>query len=1116
MTASLRDNLRRLYQIEEGEGRTFSLLALNFFLIIGGNYVIGRSVGRSLFLSNLPPQYIPLRYIIVTAGVVFTSLAYARYNASFRLDRLIIGSTAVMALGILLFRLLLATPLAGSLLLLGGLFVFLEILAVLSTVQFWTLASDLLNSRKAKRLFGPISAMGGLGGILAGAFVSLFAAPVGTANLLFVLIACQVGCILCVWILGRQNETILQQASGSPARGKPQNHSLSRGFWEMRTVPLLLSMAAIGVVTTMVSNIVDYQFDLTLQSSFLGDEEGLTAFLGSFYFWAGISGFLIQLFLSARLLSLLGFSLTLAILPLSFAIGSVTVLLTGAALWAVTLTRASEPIFRYNVHDIAFGLLDLPLARDVRARSKAVIGGILKPLTGGVSGLLFLLVGSLRGISPAPWSFLVLILIGLWLFLIRRVRGQYQETLLTNIRRRQFNPAQDAIDISDETTVSILREALRQPDEAQVLQALSLIKEAPQIDWSAGLIPLLDHRAQEVRIATLQSLGDPLYAPYADQIQARINDPVGAVRAAAITTFCAIRGAAATADIAPFMADDDPAVRAAAVVGIIRYTGLDGIIQASLALKTMLDHPDPAMRGAGARVLGNLEVKSFFQPLLQLMEDEETAVQQQALQAAGQVRHPDLLPGVIQHLGNPTTMVAATQALLAFGEGSCGDLAQAFTAAETSLYVRRQIPKVLGRITCPTSAAILLQHLGEEDDHTRARVYKALVRLQARGIPINGSGEQLQARLDTEMRLAYESAVLQLDLQPGIDGSLLADALALRQRFAFDRIFYLLGLLYSESNMAEIRFSLAAEDPRRRANATELLDTTIDRAVKNQLLPLLEGPDNRLLAIASEELGLQRQSAAQRSAALAAGPDPWIAACTLYTLGENNWPNLESFIHSALESDSRLLRETALSAAGRFLSPAAGREFLRAHAADDSFPAVRDYARRRLAYLDQAPQGGLPMPLSTFERIIFLRGVDLFRDIDGEDLIHIAQVCREVSFPEGSNLIAQGDLGDCLYILVDGEIAVSVEGLGEVNRQGPREVVGEMAIITQKPRSATCTTLGDVTALRIDYDDFWDLLAEKPALSMGVIRVLLTRLDSAQKSSPALQETVDTAEIVNP
>ena len=140
------------------------------------------------------------------------------------------------------------------------------------------------------------------------------------------------------------------------------------------------------------------------------------------------------------------------------------------------------------------------------------------------------------------------------------------------------------------------------------------------------------------------------------------------------------------------------------------------------------------------------------------------------------------------------------------------------------------------------------------------------------------------------------------------------------------------------------------------------------------------------------------------------------------------------------------------------------------------------------------------MPLSTVERVLFLRSADLFNDIAGEDLVLIAQVCQEVSFPAGERFINEGDIGDCLYILVDGSVSVEVEGIGQINLLGPKEVVGEMAILSQEMRSADCTALTDVSALRIDHDDFWDLLAEKPALSMGLIRVLLSRLYERNKA----------------
>jgi hypothetical protein len=58
------------------------------------------------------------------------------------------------------------------------------------------------------------------------------------------------------------------------------------------------------------------------------------------------------------------------------------------------------------------------------------------------------------------------------------------------------------------------------------------------------------------------------------------------------------------------------------------------------------------------------------------------------------------------------------------------------------------------------------------------------------------------------------------------------------------------------------------------------------------------------------------------------------------------------------------------------------------------------------------------MSLSTIERVLFLRGVALFSEIASEDLVYIARTCREEAIPRDNHFITQGDIGDCLYILV--------------------------------------------------------------------------------------------------
>ena len=137
------------------------------------------------------------------------------------------------------------------------------------------------------------------------------------------------------------------------------------------------------------------------------------------------------------------------------------------------------------------------------------------------------------------------------------------------------------------------------------------------------------------------------------------------------------------------------------------------------------------------------------------------------------------------------------------------------------------------------------------------------------------------------------------------------------------------------------------------------------------------------------------------------------------------------------------------------------------------------------------------MPLSTIERVLFLKGAELFNQIASEDLVPVAMVAQEAHFNAGEMLVRQGDPGDCLYVIVDGEASIVIRGVGEVARRQAKGSVGEMGLISRSPRTADCLALTDITALKIEQDDFWELLAEKPPLALGVIKALSQRLDEA-------------------
>lgn len=151
--------------------------------------------------------------------------------------------------------------------------------------------------------------------------------------------------------------------------------------------------------------------------------------------------------------------------------------------------------------------------------------------------------------------------------------------------------------------------------------------------------------------------------------------------------------------------------------------------------------------------------------------------------------------------------------------------------------------------------------------------------------------------------------------------------------------------------------------------------------------------------------------------------------------------------------------------------------------------------------------------LSTIERVLFLRSADIFSAVTGEDLAPVAMVAEEIRFVAGETFIQKGGPSDCLYVIIDGEAGVIRNGAGRAMVRGPGSVLGEMGILADQPRSADCVAMTGILALKVERDDFLELLAERPPLALGVIKVLTRRLTEAtQVLSRARESSAVTSE----
>ena len=138
--------------------------------------------------------------------------------------------------------------------------------------------------------------------------------------------------------------------------------------------------------------------------------------------------------------------------------------------------------------------------------------------------------------------------------------------------------------------------------------------------------------------------------------------------------------------------------------------------------------------------------------------------------------------------------------------------------------------------------------------------------------------------------------------------------------------------------------------------------------------------------------------------------------------------------------------------------------------------------------------------ITTVEKVLFLKSVELFRDLPGEELATIAEIAEEQPFAAGEPVFAEGEPGDALYLVVEGVVRVH-RGARHLAQLGVRDVFGEMAVLDSQPRSASVTVLKDAVLLKIGREDFRDVLQERPGIGLGVIQVLSRRLRTTGRPS---------------
>lgn len=136
------------------------------------------------------------------------------------------------------------------------------------------------------------------------------------------------------------------------------------------------------------------------------------------------------------------------------------------------------------------------------------------------------------------------------------------------------------------------------------------------------------------------------------------------------------------------------------------------------------------------------------------------------------------------------------------------------------------------------------------------------------------------------------------------------------------------------------------------------------------------------------------------------------------------------------------------------------------------------------------------------DEVKVLKQIPLFANIDSAKLKLMAFASERLSFTPGQYLCKQGDVGDAAFIIIEGSADVVLEnGDGgkslTVASLGKNDIVGEIAILIDVPRTASVVATTELTALKVTKELFFRMVRDFPEMSVEIMRALAHRLEAA-------------------
>ncbi|MEE3135963.1 MAG: cyclic nucleotide-binding domain-containing protein, partial [Candidatus Neomarinimicrobiota bacterium] len=742
-------------------------------------------------------------------------------------------------------------------------------------------------------------------------------------------------------------------------------------------------------------------------------------------------------------------------------------------LMSASFAKFSDQTFKFTINNSSVELLWLPVPPNIRKYIKPQIGGTVKAIAEGLSGLLVFFL-----VKIIELQFLSIIALGsivVWLFTSIRVKANYVKQLQTAISKRQIDFEDLNVDVQDAAMVKTIEETLSSKDEIQQLFALEIIEGLPLSSWKNSLERLFKEGSVDVRKRILSMAWDEEFIlSNEDIITTMKKDDDVAIEAIMVAGRRKLTEI--LPDLEPLLSADSLETRAAAAAAILLLEA-GQTDKAESVLIEMLDNDDESTQ---ATALNRLVYNNSILPqekLIEFLKNEGAVISNVALTIAEKREEPELIPGIITNLDIPKARAQARFTLNKFPDDLViEEFEKLLSSSDLSRKLRLGIIRALREYPNDKPIDMLLGQLDQDDQDVYNEVVDSLLTI-ARLHPF---GEEKKAKITEEIRM-IASRVYSLNesikLIPDDDNKfLMYDYLNNEIQNTLPTLLKLGVIDIPDTPIETYIHTVKSGDPAKLPFLLEFFENIFSKEERDIINPLIE------------PISLRERSAIGHSH-FKDLPNNLDTVITESVYSPNKWQSVIALDYLIKTEKMNVFKELDWS---NVPATNANKELL-------TRTVEKNGTNLEFIPVDRFKLEDTELSMySTLEKTIILKSVDLFKTIPAENLSRISQITEEVQFEANTPIFAEGDYGDSLFIVVNGNVKIH-KGDTELVTLGKGSCLGEMALLDDEPRSADATVTEDSILFQIEQEGFYEVMGSQSDIMEGIIKLLTGRLRDANE-----------------